>query len=78
MKTGEYMGRSSSLRLGKGEQTQLRAAERDSGPRDGGRKDPQLLTGETGQQVQDRFDPLLSTDACLLQQTIIAARDTQP
>lgn len=61
-----------------GKQTRLRAAERDSGPRDGGRHDLQLFTGKMGQQPQDRYDPVPPTDPCLLQHAIIAARDTQP
>jgi hypothetical protein len=41
------MVRPSSLRLGKGGQTQLRETERDNGPRDGSRKVFQLLAGKT-------------------------------
>lgn len=43
----EHMVRPSSLRLGKGGQTQLRETERDNGPRDGSRKVFQLLAGKT-------------------------------
>lgn len=41
-----------------GKQTRLRAAERDSGPRDAGRQDLQLFTGKKVQQPQDRYDPV--------------------
>lgn len=78
MAAGEHMGRPGSLRLRRGKQTLLRAAERESGPRDGGRQDLQLFTGKMGQQPQDRYDLVPPTDACLLQHATIAARDTQP
>lgn len=78
METGEHTTRPSSLSLRRGGQTQLKEAKEDSSPRDGGRKVPQLLTGKTGHQAQDRLDPVPSTAACLLQHAITAARDTQP
>lgn len=69
----EHMVRPSFLRLGR-EMTQLRLREIMVL----GMEARRFLSCSQGRQAQGRFDPVPPTDAGLLQDAVIAAKDKQP